>query len=82
MEEGRRNVGWGRRQRREMTCGRREGNPGGRGGEGEGGKERRGGGRSGEGVEEGKEKWRRVRLRGKKERDKGGKVKRLKKIIL
>lgn len=35
MEEGRRNVGWGRRQRREMTCGRREGNTGGRGGEGE-----------------------------------------------
>lgn len=59
MEEGRRNVGWGRRQRREMTCGRREGNTGGRGGEGGG-----------------EEKWRRVRLRGKKERDKGEKVKR------
>lgn len=53
-----------------------------KGTQGEGGKERRGGGRPGEGVEEGKEKWRRVRLRGKKERDKGGKVKRLKKIIL
>lgn len=55
-EEGRGNVDWGRRHRREMTCGRRVGNKGG-----------------GQGV---LGKWRRVRLKEKKERNKGERLKR------